>query len=92
MATLKHKKTAKKAKKQPDPPPVSDDSTDDEVPQRLKTTEEEKRGTIPGSAQASAAALAHMHAQANPSVGRGPQKRVVRRQNSVAMKSPSQQR
>ena len=53
-----------------------DDSSDEEVPDRtLKTTEEERRGTIPGSMCATASALVGARAQANPTVERGPPQR-----------------
>ena len=46
------------------------------VPDRtLKTTEEERRGTIPGSTCATASVLAGTRAQANPTVERGPPRR-----------------
>ena len=49
-----------------------DDSSDDEpIDPMLKTTEEECRGTIPGSTIATALALAGARAQANPTVERG---------------------
>ena len=47
-------------------------SSDDDSPDpSLKTTEEECRGTIPGSQQATAMALMCTKAQANPTVERG---------------------
>ena len=50
-----------------------DDSSDEEpIDPTLKTTEEECRGTIPGSTSATASALAGARAQANPTVERGP--------------------
>ena len=53
-----------------------DDSSDDEIVDKtLKTTEEERRGTIPGSVSATASALAGARAQANPIVERGPPRR-----------------
>ena len=53
-----------------------DDSSEDEVPEpALKTTEEEHRGTIPGSTTATASALAGARAQGNPTVERGPPRR-----------------
>ena len=61
----------------PELPPLSDDpSTDEDQEPPVKTTEEEKRGTIPASEQASAAALAGQRAQANPTVPRGPPVKV----------------
>ena len=53
-----------------------DDSSDDEIVDKtLKITEEERRGTIPGSVSATASALAGARAQANPIVERGPPRR-----------------
>ena len=52
-------------------PVLSDDSSsEEEVPASLKTTAEERAGTIPGSAHATAAALAGSRAQSNPVVPR----------------------
>ena len=53
-------------------PVLSDDSSseEEEVPASLKTTAEERAGTIPGSAHATAAALAGSRAQGNPVVPR----------------------
>ena len=45
------------------------DSSDEELQDKtLKTTEEEHRGTIPGSTSATASALVGARAQANPTV------------------------
>ena len=89
MADSNVRQVKKTQQRQP-PPSMSDDSTDDEqVPARLKTTEEEKRGTIPGSAEATAAALAGSRAQGNPSVGRSKKKRIVVRRQSIALQSPN---
>ena len=53
-----------------------DDTSDNEpIDPTLKTTEEECRGTIPGSTSATASALAGAQAQANPTVERGPPRR-----------------
>ena len=53
-----------------------DDSSDEESPDKtLQTTEEERRGTIPGSISATASALAGARAQPNPIVERGPPRR-----------------
>ena len=50
-------------------PTLSDDSTSDEEPDpNLALTEEEHRGTIPGSNEATALALAGQRAIANPVV------------------------
>ena len=54
--------------------PLSDDTSSDEEPylEDLKITKEEKRGTIPGSIQATAMALAcTLHTTVNPTVERG---------------------
>ena len=52
---------------------TDDSSSDEEVPPQLKTTIEEREyGTIPGSREATIAALSHSRAQANPVVPRGP--------------------
>ena len=50
--------------------PLPDDSSSEEDLERqtLRLTEEEKRGTIPGSTEATAMALALQRAQANPVV------------------------
>ena len=54
----------------------SDDSSSDaSVDDSLKVTEEEKRGTIPGSTTDTAMALAGARAQSNPTVERGPPRR-----------------
>ena len=51
----------------------SDDSWSGEsVDESLKTTEEEKCGTIPGSTEATAMTLVGARAQSNPIVERGP--------------------
>ena len=89
MADSNAKQLKKTQQRQP-PPNMSDDSTDDEqVPARLKATEEEKRGTIRGSAEATAVALAGSRAQGNPSVGRSKKKRIVVRRQSVALQPPN---
>ena len=54
--------------------PLSDDasSNDEPLPDDLKITEEEKRGTMPGSTQATAMALAcTLHTTVNSTVERG---------------------
>ena len=54
--------------------PLSDDtsSNDEPLPEDLKITEEEKRGTIPGSTQAMAMTLAcTLQTTVNPTVKRG---------------------
>ena len=46
-----------------------DDTLDEEVDPRLRTTPEERQyGRVPGSAQATQAALVHTRAQTNPTV------------------------
>ena len=54
-------------------PLVDDMSSEEEtVNPELRTTEEERRGTIPGLVQAMAMALMYSdHAQANPTIERG---------------------
>ena len=57
-------------------PLLSDDSSSEaSIDDSLKVSEEEKRGTIPGSTTATAMALAGTRAQTNPTVERGPPKR-----------------
>ena len=59
-----------------------DDSSDNEsIDSELKTTEEEHRGTIPGSTIAMASALAGARAQGNPTVERGPPHRRKKSKN-----------
>ena len=66
---------------QTNPTPLPDDSSSDEdiERQRLCLTEEEKRGTIPGSTVATAMALATARAQANPTVERSKPRKVKKR-------------
>ena len=68
---------AKKVKEEPE---LSDDptSSEDEQLMQLRTTEEEKQGTIPGSEHATTMAMAGARAQANP-MGRKPMKKVKRK-------------
>ena len=55
----------------------SDSSDEDTSTHRYPTTEEERQyGTVPGSAQATAAAISHTRAQCNPTVERGPPKKT----------------
>ena len=71
----------------PQTPP--DSSTDEEIEQHLKTSEAEKRGTLPESSQATAAALGFTRAQANPIVRRaGQERRKVLRWHKHAQPSP----
>ena len=66
---------------------LSDDTSSDEegVPENLKITEEEKRGTIPGLNLATAMALAcTLHTTANPTVERG---KAIKR-NKMKNKKP----
>ena len=50
-----------------------DDTSNEEIDPRLRTMPEEREyGTVPGSAQAMQAALAHTRAQTNPTVECGP--------------------
>lgn len=66
--------TGRESKKNNVYPPLPDDSSEDEeVPVRFRTTEEERDGTIPGSREATIAALAQQRAQGNPVVRRATQ-------------------
>ena len=73
-----------------------DDSSDEEVLDRtLKTTEEEHRGTIPGSTNATASALAGARAQGNPIVERGPPRRrkkskIKKNTDTVSTQTPKE--
>ena len=68
-----------------------DDTSEDEINPQLKTMPKERQyGTIPGSAQATQAALSHTRAQTNPVVERGPPKQTQRR-NQQQNTSPIQQ-
>ena len=49
---------------------MSDDESDSDRDEALKTTEEERRGTVPQSPYATAAALLRATAQVNPTVER----------------------
>ena len=50
----------------------SESSEEDTVPQRYKTTAEEREyETVPGSAAVTSAALSHSRAQCNPTMERG---------------------
>ena len=51
---------------------VDDLSSEESSDNTLNVTEEEKRGTVPGSTVATAMALAGARAQGNPTVERGP--------------------
>ena len=68
-------------------PDLPDDSTsDEEMPDLLRTsTEEREFGSIPGSSIATAAALSHIKAQANPVVPRGPPKKKKIKKQSIAL-------
>ena len=68
-----------------------DDTSEDEIDPHLKTTPKEKQyGIIPGSAQATQAALSHTRAQTNPIMERGPPKQS-RRRNQPQETSPNEQ-
>ena len=54
----------------------SDTSEEKQVNPSLRTSEEERHGTIQGSALATQIALSHSRAQANPTVERGPSHKV----------------
>ena len=56
---------------QPSAPLPDDSSEDEEISEQLKTTEAERRGTIPRSPYADAIALLAQRAQTNPTVPRG---------------------
>ena len=74
----------------PQTPP--DSSTDEEIEQHLKTSEAEKRGTLPESSQATAVALGFTRAQANPIVRRaGQERRKVLRWHKHAQPSPQKE-
>ena len=63
---------------------MSDDTTSEEentMMAELKLTEEEKRGTVPYSPQATAVALTLTKATVNPTVTRGPIRRRHKRKN-----------
>ena len=67
--------------------PLSADTSSDEesVPENFKITEEEKRGTIPGSTLATAMVLAcTLHTTVNPTVERG---KAIKR-NKTKNKNP----
>ena len=60
----------------------------DRVQEDLRITEEERRGTIPGSTQATAMCHFLCTAQANPVVERGPPRKVKKsKSKSVSEKS-----
>ena len=64
---MAEKNTSKKAE-----PILTDSDSSDENTTVQPTTEEERQyGTVPGSAQATAAAISHTRAQCNPTVERG---------------------
>ena len=74
---------------------MSDDpstSEEDERDPALRLTEEEHRGTIPGSTQATAMALTFARAQANPIVERfQPQKTKKKSKSKTSTKQASTQ-
>ena len=68
-----------------------DDTSDEEVDPRLQTTPEERQyETVPGSAQATQAALSHTRAQTNPVVECG-SLRQNRRRSSQQDSLPTEQ-
>ena len=68
-----------------------DDTSDKEINPQLRTTPKERQyGTIPGSAQATQAALSHTRAQTNPVVKHGPP-RQSRRRNPQQDTPPTEQ-
>ena len=68
---------------------LNDSSSDEDITdESLKTMEEERRGTIPGSRQATVMALMCSQAQANPTVERGqPIKRSKKKKDNPQTKS-----
>ena len=74
---------------------MSDDPSSSEEEQRptsLQVTEEERRGTIPGSTQATAMALTFSRAQANPVVERSrPRKTKKKNTSKTSTKQASTQ-
>ena len=58
---------------------TDDDTSDEEVDPHLQTPKERQYGTVPASAQATQAALAHTRAQTNPTIERGPPRQDRRR-------------
>ena len=67
------KNTEKSGKEDHHSEKLLDDPSDDELQDKtLQTTEEERRGTIPGSVSATASALAGAQAQSNLIVECGP--------------------
>ena len=73
---------------------MSDDpsTSEDEVQTPLRVTEEERRGTIPGSTQATAMALTFSRAQANPVVERSkPRKTKKKNPSNTSTKQASTQ-
>ena len=70
---------AKRTIKKPQEPKLTDSESSDEdnIPQYLKTTKEERHyGTVPESAVATIAASSFTRAQCNPTVERGPERKV----------------
>ena len=84
LITLKTKNTLQSNDKSKETLLVNDSSTDESVPEELKVTEEEKRGTIPGSTTVTAAAIMCTHARANPLVGQGPPCKVDKKKIKVS--------
>ena len=73
-------------------PLIADDSSSEESSNNtLNVTEEEKRGTVPGSTVATAMALAGTRAQRNPTVERGPPHKRKRLQTKVITVTESTQ-
>ena len=75
------------------PSNLPDDTSSEEDPDRqdLKVTEEEKRGMIPKSTEATAMALAASHAQANPVVERSRIRRVKKTKTSKQVQQATTQ-
>ena len=73
-------------------PLIADDSSSEESSDNtLNVTEEEKRGTVPGSTVATAMALAGARAQGNPTVERGPPRKRKRPKAKVTTVTESTQ-
>ena len=60
-------------------------SEEDEEQRSLPVTEEERRGTIPGSTQATAMALTLSRAQANPAVERSKPRKIKKEKKSETL-------
>ena len=70
---------------------LDNSSSEESIDNTLNVTEEEKRGTIPGSTVATAMALAGARAQSNPIVERGPLRRRTKPKTKVPTVTESTQ-